>query len=138
MAGNQNSGRPRKSTAELKILGTFREDRHGDREDVDVAGAPKTPTGLGQYAKRVWNVTIGCKPAGVYTSDDAELLRQYCIACEKARNAEKGEFREWSVAVKEMCSLAAKLGIGPVERTKLSKPDSKPVDVLGSIQKAGG
>jgi len=55
-------GRPPKPTSLLKLSGTFRKHRHGDRQDLDLGGElPEPPEFLSEVAREEWHrvCTIG-------------------------------------------------------------------------------
>lgn len=123
MAGRKGTGgRPPKPTAELKLTGEYREDRHGHRKDTQVVtGKPRKPAILKGEAAKTWNRIVGKSPAGVYGEQDIDLLVQYCLACEKFLAAHAAD--DWDEAFKcidKTVKLASKIGVGPIERTRLT------------------
>ena len=53
------TGRKPTSTADLKIHGAFRADRHGDRADVTpAAGIPQKPADFGEIESALWDQVV--------------------------------------------------------------------------------
>jgi phage terminase small subunit len=128
------SGRTRKSKAELKLSGNFREDRHADRDGIKVAGAPVQPEGLDPDELWLWNQVVTQLPAGVLAQIDTAHLWAMCelwslyrlaLVIAKAEPTDK----EARVAVlgykKAWDSAAARCGLNPTDRLRLQLPQSE-------------
>ena len=133
MAGNSNSGRYRKSAAQLRLHGTFKAAQHGERavESV-VSGAPEKPSGLTDEQGWMWdNAVEELARIGVAKRiDTAHLIAMcqlwglYCKAIiaaikdpidKDARIAVTSYFAAWQAA-------AGKCGLSPADRAKLEVP----------------
>lgn len=123
-------GHPPKSTAELKIAGTYRPDRHGDRQDEQICGGkPSIPDDLGENAVKYWRGIVDGSPEGVYGIQDVSLLVQYCeLAAKFDELWDEGELDASLKVSDRTVKLATKLGIGPVERTRIRFKETKPKD----------
>lgn len=77
MAGvpGRSGGRNRKTTAEHKLNGSYRSDRHGGRIDgVDAVGDPRKPDDISPLQLSLWDAIVGTLPDGVVgTLDSASL-----------------------------------------------------------------
>ena len=123
-------GRPPKSTAEHKLTGTYRPDRHGDRLDaVDAMGAPAKPDGLDGDASWAWDQIVAGLPEGVLGSVDVLVMIGTCRWWslwkkwdKKANGSGKGVYRATILATvcwKQFSTAAAKLGLSPGARAGL-------------------
>lgn len=75
MAGNHNSGRKRKPTAELKLYGAFSQARHGRRaDDLFPAGKPEKLIGMTAGGRKAFDLVVQHFPAGVLSPLDAPML----------------------------------------------------------------
>jgi phage terminase small subunit len=127
------AGRPPKPTADLKLHGGFRADRHGDRVDVAMpSGLPPKPDGLDPAAGEHWDRIVDhIGKTGVLAEIDAEevekaarywsLWRRSISSCEAdvtdkdARLNAVAFGQEWSKS-------ASKLGLNPIDRARLRAP----------------
>lgn len=76
---NNKRGRRAKSPEMLKLNGTYREDRHGDRADLQVGGEPKRPTHLKGEARKLWNTVVPVLVEQGYASElDSQSLTAMC------------------------------------------------------------
>jgi hypothetical protein len=134
-------GRPAKPTAQLKLHGKFRKDRHGARVDADAAaiGKPEMPSDLSGEAKWCWNQHYDQAVANGAGKADAVLLagmcKWYARWCHfEAMLVEKpDDYRVLNMAVtswKQYCEIATKFGFSPVDRTKIKKADAPPQSKL--------
>ena len=121
-------GRPPKTTSELKLTGTWRADRHGDRADVTPQGRPVKPDDLDADAADLWDAIIdGCLARGA-DSADAPALSSMCrwwsvyIRCDRKMAGDDPNYKAGvlaSMAYKQFSQMAAKFGLTPVDRAKL-------------------
>ena len=88
MAGVKGrSGRPRKSTAELKANGGYRPVRHENRADQLIEGAKLIcPKHLKAIGKKAWKRIVEALPEQMLTNLDAESLSMYCDLIECYHN----------------------------------------------------
>ena len=109
------AGRPRKTALELLIAGTWRKDRHGGRSlsPSDPLGPP--PGHLGAEARRCWSELSACAPwLRLPDRAQAEVFVQLQA---EART----DFAAMSATRLSLLSRqASKLGLGPVDRTRLA------------------
>lgn len=139
-----------KSASELKIAGTYREDRHGDRDQIpEAAGVPKKPRGLKGEAAKHWNAVVPqLVTTGAAKELDTSVLQALCemwanyracaekmqqtpeLAIDKnLRCAMLGYLAQWQ-------QLAAKLGLTPADRQRLRVAKSdKPEGVSAFARK---
>lgn len=122
-------GRPPKTSAELKLYGGFRKDRHGSRAEFS-ASEPVKP-GLGKIASAIWDLVVNGLPLDAKSAIDAPALegmcRWYGVFAEYMGKLESdtGDYRVLmmaSIAWKQFESAAAKFGLTPVDRAKLKVP----------------
>ena len=133
----ENGGRPAKHTDDLKLVGAFRSDRHGDRENAPKAiGAPRKPAWTeSDEASALWDRLVpGLAERGLVGQDDEAFLQAMCEvwglyreayelaqvdATDKdARIAYLGYFAAFQQA-------ASKCGLTPMDRQKLRSPEKK-------------
>jgi hypothetical protein len=128
--------RPPKSTAELKLHGNYREDRHGDRCDESMAiGEPQKPDDLEEIESWAWDIVIGGLLPAAKAQIDAPLLiglcRWYARWCEYDRRMRAGEGDEYknlvmaATAWKAFERCASRFGMSPADRAKLKLPASE-------------
>lgn len=122
--GNQNSGRPRKSVAALKLHGTYRKDRHGDRPDDTVDGALcQKPSWLEGEASAFWDrVIVPLALTGRAVELDGDLASGMCGWWAEYRSAET--LKDKDLAWRNFVAAAAKFGLSPADRAKLAAPTS--------------
>ena len=143
--GNSNSGRPRKPKAHLKLMGSFREDRQGDRfDDCGLADVGK-PAGLSEGASVVWDEVVP-KLVGLGFAKDPDVLAlsgmcewvaryRYCLAwlAEVQKAVGYSVDREETELIAKIQSMvnkawtaftavAIKFGFNPADRAKLAAP----------------
>ena len=114
-------GRPRKPTALLKLQGTLRKHRHGDRQDLELGGElPEPPEFLSDIAREEWHrvCTIG-KYAKALSPADRGPLTLYCLLWAElvACQATGQEMQTSRMAL--FGNLAGKFGMTPSERAKV-------------------
>lgn len=80
MSGKKGrSGRKRTPVELLRLRGTFRPDRHGDRGFTVPGGAPEAPASLSAGARKEWNRLCPLLvSAGVLAPTDRDILACYC------------------------------------------------------------
>ena len=84
-------GRPRTPTNVLRLRGTFRPDRHDGAEPQapTLDKIPRPPKEFGNIARGIWRRTAKRLIAlGVLTENDLGALESYCLAYERAIEAE--------------------------------------------------
>lgn len=133
--------RPRKPTSQLKIDGTFRKDRHGDRIDasVDFSGQPLKPPELRDEGSALWDkLTNQLAAARIVSELDGPSLAAMCmwwqryidlhrameqlhISDEDGDILEKRANRAW----KAFEGVACKFGMTPADRAKLKAAETK-------------
>jgi phage terminase small subunit len=70
---------PRKTAAELKLHGTYRDDRHGERNEPEMPGIPEKPDNLAEHASWFWDRTVpGLVANGVVKEADSAALLAAC------------------------------------------------------------
>lgn len=74
------AGRPPTPTADLKLHGTYREDRHGDRADVaGCVGQPVRPADLDEAGVELWDTIIAeHEKRGILGEIDTAALHMLC------------------------------------------------------------
>lgn len=144
MAGNKNSGRHRKSSARLKLHGTFNVGRHGGRVvESRVSGHPDCPDGLNGPAQWLWDmVVIELAEAGVAKRIDTAHLWAMCEVWSLYRtSAEIAKVdptdKDARIAVVSYLaafeSAAAKCGLTPADRAKLEIDPPAETDEFGQF-----
>ena len=124
-----------KSTSDLKLHGTFREDRHGGMVDAEfVAGVPVMPDDLGPDGEWLWSTIIKGYAPGVLSGQDASALegaarwwarwRKFDRLIDEAADPYKATCLA-SIAWKAFVGVASKLGLSPAARASLKFPDKK-------------
>ncbi len=120
-------GRPRKTTATLKLHGAFRADRHGGGEPTP-AGALKRPKFTDANAAWLWDTHARQFAANGASGGDSALALSACewwgmyrSMQDKIRGGDDDyrTFVKLSMAWKNFASAAAKLGLSPADRAKL-------------------
>ena len=125
-------GRPRKPLGVLKLAGTYRPDRHAAREHAPQPGGyPKMPDWLDGEARALWESTVPTLiDMGIARGVDAPALAGLCRWYSVWRQADarlqrgdgdsyKGSI-EAAAAWKNYSAVAAKFGLTPVDREKIS------------------
>jgi phage terminase small subunit len=127
-------GRPPKTTAELKLYGGFRADRHGTRIDELIGGTEPVKPELDDVGSSVWDLVITCLPRESKSALDAPALAGMCqwysryVSLMDRLVASVGEKEEYrlivmtSMAWKQFEGSAARFGLSPVDRAKLKAP----------------
>jgi len=125
-------GRPRKSVADLKLHGNFREDRHGDREEFEseFGGLPEKPEGMDSDEEQHWDYIVSAYgEAGPITAIDGPALLACCqnwALWQRALKAYKNDIgdKDLRIAVtshyKDWDRAAAKLGLNPRDRRSIA------------------
>lgn len=124
--GGPGSGRRRRPTAELKLHGTFRQDRNGNRRDdqLQLGGILDDPP-QGEHARQMWDAIVGTLPPGVLGQMDTMLLRGACEQWQRYRGLhEAGEGDKALKVLVELSKLMGRLGLTPTDRSKLNIPDA--------------
>lgn len=140
--------RPPKSTAELKLHGGFRKDRHSDREnEPQVGGLPEKPKGLCADAAWFWDLVMSeYRESGPVRRLDTGALWAACDLWSKYRAASRlaendpiekniriavtAYYAAWERA-------AAKLGLNPVDRRRVRvETDGKKTGVHTRVRRA--
>jgi phage terminase small subunit len=139
-----------KSTAELRLAGTFRDDRHGERiDEIAATGRPRKPDWLKGEAGRAWDFVVSSMAPGVLAKADSLVLAGACEWWSEWREYRRkrisGEGDPYKLLVmaatawKQFMVCAAKLGLSPVDRTKLrdmpeteQQPDAKTAFFTGA------
>ena len=127
-------GRPPKPTAQHRLLGSFREDRHGG-EEPPVVGVLAKPE-LSDQASWCWDQIAEQLKANGAGIADVPLVVRLCNwwataeACQSRVDSGEWEYRDLcalSMASKHIEKLASMLGLSPVERARMriKKPDDK-------------
>jgi P27 family predicted phage terminase small subunit len=140
MAGvkGRSGGANRKPTAQLKVTGGYRAERHKNRADVAVPRAIiKPPRGMGKIGKEVWNRFLENLPEALITNLDLNSLAQFCEALElydkiKVRFYNDPFDREARLIWKDVCAqvdrLGRQFGWTPQSRASLSLPAKETKD----------
>jgi P27 family predicted phage terminase small subunit len=152
MAGNRNSGRHRKPAAKLKLLGEYREDRHGDRfDDSHLDSAVEKPEGMNSVAERFWDSVVpGLVEAGYVKAIDQPQLRGMCewwaryitastwLSHRQTRGALDGELKDVELIAKihgmaqkawaAFSAVASRFGMTPSDRAKLAAEPKEEAD----------
>jgi P27 family predicted phage terminase small subunit len=152
MAGNASSGRPRKPTAKLRLLGAEREDRHGKRIDEKrFSSDVEKPSGLSELESRCWDeITPELFAVGVVKRTDSATLRgmvewlaRYrtcCLWLRKRQTVDSFDGDSEQVVliarIQRMANnawaafvnSAARFGMTPSDRARLEMGDEKPAD----------
>ncbi len=142
MPGTVGSGRTARPLAEIKLLGNYRQDKHGHRIDdlVCIAGGkPKRPRGLCKAGKDWWKWSVTSLPAGIYTEADTGLLHQaLCWWISWSKAVEAGDTVEMERASRNYVALSKVLYFGPVGRTKLVAAEPHKVKGIQSRDRDNG
>ena len=117
------AGRPRKPALELLVTGQWRRDRHGGRSLSPTAPLGQPPKHLSAEARRCWREVAGS--AEWLRHPDRGLLEVYVQLMAQQRS----DFVEMSAAkLTLLVSLGARLGLSPVDRTRLRPLPERPVN----------
>ncbi len=128
--GGAMKGRHPKSVAELKLHGTFRPGKHGDRlAEPAVEGLPEKPVGLKPDAEWLWDLVLAeYANAGPLKRIDTAAVMAACDLWSKYRAASKladanPVDKETRIAVTAYYAAweraASKIGINPVDRRRV-------------------
>ena len=127
--------RPRKPLDVLKVTGAYRADRHADRENAPKpTGEPAMPQWLDEEASAFWQATVPELAAmGVARSVDgpalAGMCRWYSVWRKADARLQQGDGDSYKLTVeaatgwKNYSAVAAKFGLTPGDREKLSVPE---------------
>lgn len=131
--GGKGSGRPGKPTAQHKLEGTYRGDRHDGRvDDAMYNGVPKRPTGLKGDALKLWNLLYPqFVKSGVATEVDAPAIESMCrwwaLWRDQMRDIETGNVEDFGKASvvaaryhREFRIMAGKFGLSPADRLRFT------------------
>lgn len=139
-------GRPRKTLAELQMLGVFRGDRHADRlNEPTFAGKPRKPRGLDDVASRLWDAVVPqLVDRRVVTQIDAAILTSMCqlwslyqravvaAADDPTSKDVRGAVTSYWNAFDK---AAAHCGLNPLDRAKLSVPPEQDGDDIEAFSR---
>lgn len=148
MAGNSNSGgHNRKDTSELKAAGTYRKDRHADREteapDIPALDSLEPPKDLKGAGLELWN---GCAKlmitSGQLRATDMPLFHQHCRNAQEIESLERRTRAAAQSDLKLLLRLrgqitalrslflreSQELGMGPVSRSRVRTVSKAPVE----------
>lgn len=143
-------GRPRKTTAELKIHGNYRADRHAGRADAaPKIGEPQKPSWLGEIGSVLWDhVVPDLSKRGLVGPSDSFLLAGMCRnwqhwrKCDELADIDPTD-KETRVALLGYWAAfertAAKFGLSAVDLANLKLPPAadKPPGPTGFARKRG-
>ena len=111
------AGRPRKTELELLVTGQWRRDRHGSRSQGPTSPLGNPPKHLGSEARRAWREVAGTAPW--LRAPDRGVLEIYAQLLAEAR----ADFAAMPASRMALLSRqAARLGLGPTDRTRLTPP----------------
>jgi len=123
-----------KSTAVLKLAGTYRKDRHAERSPLPVeeAKAPTMPGFLSGASAKEWKRVIKVlKTRGNLSLSNMATITQYCLMWGELQDNYNGEGEPMGAAFHTSFRLVcAELAITPVSQIKISVPD-KPKETEG-------
>lgn len=148
-------GRNPKPTQSLKLSGTFREDRHGRRQEPKHAsGLPEMPDGLAGRAAQEWQWLMGVIDQSLVQATDRALLASYCIAVEFLEESYKQirndgllvagsldqdrrhpSLMTYKQAVEVVSMVSGRFGFSPVDRTKVGAEIGESKDDLAEFLK---
>lgn len=125
--------RPRTPTELHRLNGTFRQDRHGGRLDAaPLPGMLDKPGNLSPAAGALWDEIAATLPPGTLAAIDAAALTACCEWFARWKDLDRrlqtGDGDEYklltlaAVASKQFAALAAKFGLSPCDRAKLTAP----------------
>jgi phage terminase small subunit len=139
-----------KSIAEHKRNGTYRADRHGDRDDAAVAhGKPRMPRRVPKSSRWIWRLVVASYPVESLSRLDEVTLEALCVwwARWQTFNARldvepgsKAEYLNAMLAVaswKQVDKLAMRFGMSVLDRARLRtapKANSEPDDPLTRLR----
>lgn len=129
---------PRKLTEQLKAEGTFRADRHAERDaGPKPAGLPRKPAGLKGHALTMWNRLFSGLAAQAYAEVDTEVMFVCCDLYARLREAAKlaaanpdDRFiaQQYRGYVDSWLRSMAELGATPLARQKIKATNPKKVE----------
>jgi len=117
-------GRPPTPTKILKLKGTARKDRHGRRNDLTLDNhIPEAPDYFGPDALEEWPALVtDSQYSRVLARVDRGMVELYCaLRAEFKKHIREGTEMQAS-RLMVMANVAAKLGLNPSDRTKISMP----------------
>lgn len=143
-----NRGRPRKPTAQLKIHGTYRDDRRFADEPTPQVAIPDMPNHLTGEAKKEWErIAPLLAKMKCLTEWDRSLLAAYCfewaVYVELCKKVKVKDFTMTTIngnkiqnpllaarnrALKNLKELATEFGLSPSSRTRISKSETEDVN----------
>jgi phage terminase small subunit len=146
MAGNKNSGRLHKPAAHLKLHNQYRADRHGNRAaEAKADGEPLKPTRMSADERWMWKLVDSLTSMGVTKKIDTPHVWSMCemwglyrqsVVLAKADPTDK----DARIAVVSYWTAfeaaAAKCGLTPTDRAKLTVPREIVVDEFEEFLKA--
>lgn len=125
-------GRPRKSVADLKLHGEFREDRHAHREEFEAefTGVPESPDDLNPDEKWLWDLVISeYGDDGPLRHLDSAALYEACVLwgllrqAQRAAKQDPADAKIGGLVIKYFNAYdkaAAKLGLNPRDRRSIA------------------
>lgn len=122
--------RPRKTSVQLKVAGTFRKDRHGD--DPGSVGELACPADFDDDQRWCWDQHYPQVKANGAGGGDLGVFLGGCkwwalfVKCERKVNAGNEDYRlyiKMSMAWKNWDRAASRLGLTPTDRAKLRIPE---------------
>ena len=140
MGGKGSGRRPKRTTrtptAILKLRGTYRQDRHGDRElEPQPEGEPVMPSTFKGEAAKIWKRIVPDLVAmGVAKRIDSDALAELCLwkvrwnEVSKVKDNEYKTISQLAAISKNLNLLYDRFGMNPVARSRISvtpKPEPK-------------
>lgn len=145
--------RPPQPTTKLKLNGTYREDRHGERNEPQHAGGkPLMPVGMAGRAADEWVRIVDVLDGDMLSPADQSLLASYCMAVAQLHESQASiesagllvEGHNGSVrrnpalmiqkqAVEVIAMTASRFGLSPADRAKLAIPKKDEDDELNAL-----
>lgn len=127
--GQRSGGHNKKTAAQLKAEGTWREDRHGKQVDnVAAEGKPIQPNHFSPSQQQLWNELAGFLPDGVVGAKDSTMLvaavQWYDIYSDTIKQLARDPIDKQLLAVadkswKNFERLAKEFGATPTARARL-------------------
>jgi phage terminase small subunit len=118
-------GRPPKPTVVLKLQGTLRKHRHGNRRDLELGGElPQPPDFLSSAAREEWHrvCTIGRYSKALSPADRGPLTL-YCLLWAELDACERSGQQMQTSRMALFGNIAAKFGMDPSGRAKIQMPE---------------
>lgn len=130
---------PPKPVELLKLQGTYRKDRHGERDGLaQPEGHVQQPSNLDSPGLRMWAViSEKVAPCGFLTAADQPIvdlccrlwgLLQQAMACAQSDPMDKDARASVVAYTSQWMACAGKLGLSPADRVKLAPATAKKKD----------